>query len=85
MQVIVVEDELKDQKSIKEIIREFSFENNCDIEIKYFKKYDESLQNEINNCSYRKVYIMDIELEHSISGLEIAKKIREKDWIWISK
>ena len=23
---------------------------------------------------------MDIELEHSISGLEIAKKIREKDW-----
>ncbi len=80
MQVIVVEDELKDQKSIKEIIREFSFENNCDIEIKYFKKYDESLQNEINNCSYRKVYIMDIELEHSISGIEIAKKIREKDW-----
>ena len=34
MQVIVVEDELKDQKSIKEIIREFSFESNCDIEIK---------------------------------------------------
>ena len=80
MQVIVVEDELKDQKSIKEIIREFSFENNCDIEITYFKKYDESLQNEINNCSYRKVYIMDIELDGSLSGMEIAEKIRENDW-----
>ena len=35
---------------------------------------------EIEDTSIRKVYIMDIELDNSISGIEIAEKIREEDW-----
>lgn len=77
---IVVEDEGIVQKSIKKILRKISIKNDKDLEVIYFKRYNEELQKEIENETYRKVYIMDIELENSISGIEIAEKIREKDW-----
>lgn len=77
---VVVEDEPAVQESIKKILRQISIKNDQNLEIAYFKKYNEELQNEIENELYRKVYIMDIELENSISGIEIAEKIRENDW-----
>ena len=29
---------------------------------------------------YHKIYLLDIELANNASGIQIAKKIREKDW-----
>jgi len=77
---VVVEDEPLVQENIKKILRQISIKNDQNLEIVYFKKYNEELQAEIDNELYRKVYIMDIELENSISGIEIAEKIRENDW-----
>ncbi len=77
---VVVEDEPLVQEIIKKILRQISVKNEENLEIVYYKKYTPELQNEIDNELYRKVYIMDIELENSISGIEIAEKIRENDW-----
>ncbi len=77
---IVVEDEGIVQESLKKILRKVSIKNDKNLEVIYFKRYNEELQKEIENETYRKVYIMDIELKNSISGIEIAEKIREKDW-----
>ncbi len=78
--VIVVEDEKNIQEQIKQVLRKISFANDIDINIKYFEKYNKDLELEINNDTYRKVYIMDIELKNSISGIEIAEIIRKNDW-----
>ncbi len=77
---IVVEDEQFVQENIKKIIRQISVKNDQDLKVEYYKKYNEKLQKEIDNDLYRKVYIMDIALDDSISGIDIAEKIRKKDW-----
>ena len=79
IEYVVVEDEKKVQNQIKNVLRKLAFTNDVDLNIKYFEKYNEGLEKVIND-DYRKVYIMDIELKDSISGIEIASKIRENDW-----
>ena len=77
---VVVEDEKNIQDIVKKVIRKVSIINDTEIEVNYYTKYDKKLQKEIREELYRKVYILDIELEGSISGIDIAHKIREKDW-----
>ena len=77
---VIVEDEKSIQNTVKKVIRKISILNDTEIEVKYFTKYDKDLQKEINEELYRKVYILDIELEGNISGIDIAHKIRENDW-----
>ena len=80
MRVIVVEDDTIVQQQIKKILRSVAIKSEIELEVTYFKKYNHSLQEEIKNTLYRKIYIMDIELENSISGIEIAENIRKNDW-----
>ena len=77
---VIVEDDIQIQEKIKKMLVKISINTNQDYEIKYFEKYSKNLQKEIDDQTFRKVYIMDIELEKSISGIEIAQKIRENDW-----
>ncbi len=77
---VVVEDDRSIQEMIKKIIRHVSVKYDQDIDVVYFEKYTEELQKEIGIDCIPKVYIMDIELESSISGIDIAEKIRKNDW-----
>ena len=80
MRIVVIEDEERIQKQIDKIIKEFSFENECDVDTLFFNKYDKNLKDEILSVQYPKIYITDIELKNSISGIDIAKRIRSVDW-----
>lgn len=77
---IVVEDDKATQTIIKDVLRKVVISKDNTIDIKYFTKYSGDLKKIIDDNSCRKVYIMDIELETKVSGIEIAKMIREKDW-----
>lgn len=78
--IVIVEDDLNIQKQIKEILVELSIQKDREFNIQYYHKYDCSLKKEIKNHNNIKIYILDIELENSISGIEIAERIREEDW-----
>lgn len=78
--IIVVEDDIKDQKMIQKILKPFHFKYNETIKIEYYKKYNASLLKEIEDLSQRKIYILDICLQSKITGINIGLKIREKDW-----
>lgn len=77
---VVVEDDPKTQETIKEVLRKTVMSKDNNINVKYFSKYTKDLRSVIDDDSIRKVYIMDIELETKMSGIEIAKLIRSKDW-----
>ena len=79
MKIVVLENEAKWQKDVKDIILRLSF-NRYDIKLKQFTKSNKEMIDEIKDRSEPKIYILDIELESKISGLAIAKKIREEDW-----
>lgn len=79
IKIIIVEDDKEMQNEIKRILGEtLIFKEETKIE--YYGKFTEELKEEIKDKSERKIYIMDIELESKVSGIEIAKYIRENDW-----
>ena len=80
LKFIIVEDDEENQTRIKQLLVKISIQRNEEYNIVCFKKYCPELDKEINDVSCHKIYIMDIELKNSISGIEIAEKIREEDW-----
>lgn len=80
IKIVVIEDDLVQQSIVKEVISKTLFKRNDDIRVEYYTKYNKNLQKVIDDNSIRKIYITDIELASNISGIQIAKKIRENDW-----
>ena len=56
-----------------------TFKTDINFEIKVFEKYDSNLKALIDDCDEVKIYILDIELDNKISGVQIAKMIRKID------
>lgn len=80
IRIIVIEDDIKAQDSIKRIIGEMDIFKAEEIKVDYFTKYTQGLKDIIKDTSEHKVYLIDIQLETKISGIDIAKYIRDIDW-----
>lgn len=80
LRIIVVEDDKNMQFTIRKILRDMSIFKNEELKIEYFTKFSSELKEIIKDTSEPKIFIMDIELESQISGIDIAKYIREIDW-----
>ena len=74
---IVVDDDAKEIEHVSTLIHEVT----DNAKILKFSKITEDLKREINNIDEHKVYVLDIQLANKISGITIAKLIREVDWI----
>ena len=80
IRIVVVEDDKNTQLLVKKILREIDIFKEEEIKINYFTKYSKELKDIILDTSERKIYIMDIQIEKKVSGIDIAKFIRENDW-----
>lgn len=76
MKFVVYDDHKEFRDTIESIIKSLNYEDSI---IELYSKYDEKLKEEIKN-DQKKIYILDIEVPNSISGLELARKIRMTDW-----
>ena len=74
---VIVDDEEKDIKHISKLIDEVRPDNK---KIVSFTKVDANLKNEINNLDEHKIYILDIQLANNVSGINLAKFIRDTDY-----
>ena len=79
MKFIICEDNDKCLNDIVMITHRVMASHEYDYKIHKFKDLTKELENIIEDDSTQKVYILDIQLGN-YSGLEIASKIREKDW-----
>lgn len=80
VKIIIVEDDEKMQQKIKEVVSKAFFSIDLEFEIRLFKKYDINLEKIIKDNSEKKLFLLDIELNTSVSGINIANMIREDDW-----
>lgn len=80
IKIIVVDDDNEMHNTVRQIIRKVIFNIDSEIKIYNFFKMCGELETEILDNSCPKIYLLDIELANSGSGIQIAKKIREKDW-----
>ena len=77
---VIVEDEEKYTKQIRKIIDKLKYKVETEVKTYEFKGLDKNLINLIKTCDQKTIYILDIELENSKSGIEIASMIRDFDW-----
>jgi two-component system, LytTR family, response regulator AgrA len=77
---IIVDDDINMLENVKKDISKAIFKYDIQYEVVNYDKYCKALQHEIEDNSMIKIFIMDIELKNSISGIDIAEKIRETDW-----
>lgn len=80
IRIVILEDDKQTQLNIKKILREMDIFKDEEINIEYFTKFNATLKEIIKDTSEQKIYIMDIQLDSKISGIDIAKYIRENDW-----
>ncbi len=80
IKIVIIENEEKTQTKIKNILKDLDFLTNEEAEVLYFTKYNKELKQIIENNAEPKIYILDINLETKVSGIDIAKFIRTNDW-----
>lgn len=74
---IIVDDDKEEISRIKKLLDEVVKE---DKKVIAFTTLTGNLKKEIANLEERKVYILDIELGNNVSGINIARLIRDVDW-----
>ena len=79
LQFILVDDEKTMRDNERKLLNEVLFSANIEYDILEYSHLTEELKTVINN-SNPKVYIMDIDLNSKVSGLDIGKYIRNYDW-----
>lgn len=79
MEFVVLDDEKLFRSKIREIIDKIYMNNDEYYHVSEFEKYNKSFSKLINDGS-PKIYILDIEIKDDISGIDISRMIREKDW-----
>ncbi len=79
LQFILVDDEKIMRDKERKLLNEVLFSANIEYDILEYSHLTDELKTVINN-SNPKVYIMDIDLNSKVSGLDIGKYIRNYDW-----
>lgn len=79
MEFVVCDDEKLFRDKIRKIIDKIYMTNDEYYHINEFSKFNKNFSDLIND-GVPKIYVLDIEMEDDISGIDIARKIRNKDW-----
>lgn len=79
LKFILVDDEKEMRDKEKQVINDVLFSTDVQYEICEYKKLDDELKTVINEEG-PKVFILDIDLNSKVNGLEIGKYIRKFDW-----
>lgn len=79
MEFVICDDEKLFRSTIKKVIDKLLINSDDYYHVSEFEKFDSSFKKLINN-KQSKIYILDIEIKDSISGIDIAREIRKKDW-----
>lgn len=79
LRFIVYEDNINTLERLVSIVHKSMAPYDFDYKIDKYKAYDKKIEDTINSNIDQKIYILDIEVPE-VSGLEIAARVRKKDW-----
>ncbi len=74
---VLVDDDKEELEYLKKLLDEFVMTSK---EVRCFSKINAELKKEIQDTDVRKIYVLDIQLGNKVSGITVAKLIREVDW-----
>jgi two-component system response regulator AgrA len=76
---IVCDDSTIIRENVNKVITKLMISTDIEYKTLEFNQYDKNFAQFIDKKGEKKIYVLDIEI-NSYSGLDIARKIREKDW-----
>lgn len=79
MNFVVCDDDMFFRKKIVKAIDKILMNDDTNYKINEFNSYNKDFEKIINK-GIPTIYILDIEIKNSISGIDIARKIRKNDW-----
>lgn len=79
MEFVICDDEKLFRSKFRDVINRILIQNDEDYNITEFSKFDKDFEKVINDGK-PKIYVLDIEIKDSISGIDIARQIRRTDW-----
>lgn len=80
MDFVIYEDQEEFLERSNSVIEKVVSSIDLKYKIKKFSTFNSELEKIIKDTSKNKIYILDIEVKDSISGIEVAKMIRKNDW-----
>ena len=79
MEFVVCDDERGFNNKIEAVINKMYMNNDENYNVRCFTRFNDEFASLITD-GVPKIYILDIEIKNSISGIDIARKIRNIDW-----
>ncbi len=79
LKFVIYDDESNFRKIVKNSIKNVMKNSDINYEIEEFDNYNSKMMKTINDDN-PKIYIMDIEIPDGVSGIDVARRIRIKDW-----
>jgi two-component system response regulator AgrA len=76
---VVCDDNAVVRENVNKVITKLMLPTDIEYKTMFFSQYDKNFAQFIDNKVGKKIYILDVEV-NAHSGLDIARKIREKDW-----
>ena len=76
---IICDDNAAIRGNVNKVINKLMLPTDIEYKTLEFPQYDKNLAQFIDKKMEKKIYILDVEI-NAYSGLDIARKIREKDW-----
>lgn len=80
MRFVLVEEDIKLIEKVKSIISKALFAYDIDYEVVVYKSCNSNLKKEIEDVNTIKTYILSVDMNQEISGIDIAEYIRKNDW-----
>lgn len=77
---VLYDDVVEFRDKVEKVIRKLTKTYGIEAKIETYEKYDENFKKTVENSSVPKIYLLDIDVPESESGIDVAKKIRKNDW-----
>lgn len=77
---VLYDDKVEILDKFEKVIIKLLDKTNIEYRIEKFKSYTKKFGDIIKDTTSSKIYIMDIEIPDSYSGIDVAKRIRRTDW-----
>ena len=77
---VIYDDKEEILNRFEKVVINLMNKENQEYRIEKFSKYTKKFESIISDNTKNKIYIMDIEIPGSISGIDVAKRIRRSDW-----
>ena len=81
MVTFVIYDDMEDfRKKTEKLVRKIMEKEKMNYQIESYSEYNSQMKKTIENHQVPKIYLLDIDVPNSESGIDIARKRRKRDW-----